>query len=136
MSDPNDDGSCFALAYHHCVPGRDDPNGVPAHIRGAKRSALDQVYGVQRGCTHKDAKGRTYPCFQRAPQDWTSVCVARPETAGRGKCAKVTRDEWRAWVQADDPSRTSDCQFPTLYVKSHFRGDKIMSQYTGKHGRG
>lgn len=137
MSDSTDDGSCFALMYHHCVDGYGDQGRIPAAIRGVKASALKQVYDVQKGCTH-DNNGTVpkYKCFSRPPGEWTSLCVARPDTAGKGKCKKVASDEWRVWVKGEDPSRKEECQFSSLYLKSHFRGDKIQSQYTGKHGRG
>ncbi len=137
MSDSDDDGSCFALAYHHCVDGYKDPAGVPASVRAVKESALRQVYDVQKGCTHNN-NGRVpaYKCFSQPPADWTSVCVARPDLAGRGKCKKVSKDEWRMWVKGEDPERRDECHFSSLYLKSHFRGPKIQSQFTGKHGRG
>lgn len=137
MSDPNDDGSCFALMYHHCVDGYKDQGRIPAAVRAVKASAMRQVYDVQKDCTHdNDGKVPEYKCFSRPPADWTSVCVARPDLAGKGKCKKVTRDEWRMWVKGEDPQRKSECQFSSLYLKSHFRSGKIQGQYTGKHGRG
>lgn len=137
MSDPEDDGSCFALMYHHCVDGRKDQGAIPGAVRAAKASALKQVYEVQKNCTHdNDGTVPRYKCFSKPPADWTSVCVARPDLAGQGKCKKVSKDEWRMWVQGEDPARKQDCQFSSLYLKSHFRGGNIQDQYTGKHGRG
>lgn len=137
MSDPEDDGSCFALVYHHCVDGRKDQSRIPQPIRNAKQSALQQIYNVQKNCTHdSDGKVPTYKCFSKPPTEWTSVCVARPELAGKDKCKKVAKDEWRTWVKGEDPMRKEECQFSSLYIKSHFRKDQIQAQYTGKHGRG
>lgn len=138
MSDQNDDGSCFALMYHHCVDGVKDQSKIPPAIRAVKESALNQIYGVQKNCTHdSDKKVPKYKCFSKGPpKDWTSLCVARPDLAGKGKCSKVTPDEWRTWVQGEDPNRTSDCFYSSLYLKSHFRGAKILADKTGKHGRG
>lgn len=137
MSDSNDDGSCFALVHHHCVDGFKDESRIPAAVRAVKDSALKQVYDVQKACTHdNNKKVPQYKCFTKPPATWTSVCVARPDLAGKGKCKKVSKDEWRMWVQGEDPERKSDCQFSSLYIKSHFRGPKIQGQYTGKHGRG
>ena len=137
MSDSEDDGSCFALMYHHCVDGRKDQNKIPDGIRAVKGSAMQQIYDVQKGCTH-DNNGRVapYKCFSKPPGDWTSVCVARPDLAGKGKCKKVAKDEWRTWVKGEDPERKDECHFSSLYLKSHFQGGKIQGQYTGKHGRG
>jgi hypothetical protein len=137
MSDETDTGECFALAYHHCVDGRKDESKIPQSVRGVKDSAMKQVYDVQKTCTHdNNGKVRPYKCFSKAPSTWTSVCVARPDMAGKGKCKKVSKDEWRMWVKGEDPQRESECQFSSLYLKSHFRGDKIQGQYVGKHGRG
>jgi hypothetical protein len=137
MSDPEDDGTCFALVKHHCVDGLQDESRIPAAIQATKLSALQQVYEVQKQCTHtSDGRAKEYKCFSKAPADWTSVCVARPELAGKGKCKKVAKDEWRAWVQGEDPERKNDCHFSSLYIKSHFRKNKIQDRYTGKHGRG
>lgn len=138
MSDPNDDGSCFALMYHHCVDGVKDQSKIPPAIRAVKESALNQIYGVQKNCTHSaDKTSPKYKCFSKGPpKDWTSLCVARPDMAGKGKCSKVTQDEWRTWVQGEDPNRKDDCFYSSLYLKSHFRGAKILADKTGKHGRG
>ncbi len=132
MSDPNDTGECFALVYHHCVDGMKDQARIPAAIAKYKDSALKQIYATQKNCEESGNK-----CFPDGPpKDWTSLCVARPELAGKDKCKKVTPDEWRVWVQGADPRRDSECEFPTVYVKSHFRSGSIQDQYTGKHGRG
>ncbi len=137
MSDSEDDGTCFALMYHHCVDGKKDESAIPEAIRAVKSSALDQVYDVQKSCTHDNEKTvPKYKCFTKTPKTWTSVCVARPEMIGNKKCKKVSADEWRMWVMGEDPTRKSECQYSSLYLKSHFRGGKIQSQYTGKHGRG
>lgn len=138
MSDSEDDGSCFALAYHHCVDGYKDQAGIPASVRAAKQGALQQVYDIQKSCTHEDAKRglKKYACLDGPPQDWSSVCVARPDRAGKGKCKKVAPNEWRFWVHAKDPAIKSECEFPSLYLKSHVIGNKVQEQYTGKHGRG
>lgn len=137
MSDENDTGECFALAYHHCVDGRKDESKIPDAIKNAKKSAMGQIYDVQKTCTH-DNNGAVdkYKCFETPPKTWTSVCAARPELAGKGKCKKVSKNEWRTWVKGDDPQRKSECQFSSLYLKSHFIGDTIQGQFTGKHGRG
>ena len=138
MSDDKDDGSCFALMYHHCVDGVKDQSKIPPAIRAVKESALSQIYNVQKNCTHdNNKKVPKYKCFSKGPpKDWTSLCVARPDLAGKGKCSKVTPDEWRTWVQGEDPERKDDCYYSSLYLKSHFRGAKILADKTGKHGRG
>ena len=133
MSDPNDTGECFALVYHHCVDGVQDQGRIPANIASVKQSALQQVYSVQKNCVGDSGQ----KCFAGVPKDWTSVCVARPDLAGKGKGSKVASNEWRMWVQGQDPKRKSECQSaPSTYVKSHFRGDSIQAQYTGQHGHG
>ena len=137
MSDENDTGECFALAYHHCVDGRQDEDEIPEAVRADKASAMKQIYDVQKACTHdNNGKVRPYKCLSKPPSTWTSVCVARPDMAGKGKCKKVSKNEWRMWVKGEDPQRESECHFSSLYLKSHFIGDEIQDRYTGLHGRG
>lgn len=133
MSDPNDTGACFAMVYNHCVDGWKDQARIPPSIARVKQSALKQIYAIQRNCVNKE---RGTKCFDGEPKDWTTVCVARPELAGKGKCKAVAPDEWRVWVAGQDPQRKSECQFPSVYIKTHFRGDKAQDQYSGQHGRG
>lgn len=142
--DPDDDGSCLALVYHECPQyGRTDESLIPARIRDMKRSAMQQIYDVNEGCTSVKGAGNTpvarYKCFTRPPRTWASVCVARPEKAGRGKCKSMTPDDWRVFVQGEDPLRTITCAGKdtpaSLYLKSHFRGQRIDEEKTGQVGR-
>lgn len=135
MGDSEDDGTCLALVYHHCPEnGRTDESAIPSWIRDAKSGAMQQIYDINRDCTAVDTGRR---CFSRPPATWSSVCVARPETAGRGKCRKVRADEWRVFVQGEDPSRTSDCmRESSLYIKTHFNGTRADASKTGRVGHG
>ena len=142
--DPDDDGSCLALMYHECPEyGRTDEAMIPSWIRDTKQSAMDQIYELNKGCTSEEGAGKMrvpqYKCFTRPPRTWASVCVARPDKVGRGKCRSMKPDDWRVFVQGEDPLRTITCAGkdtpPSLYLKSHFRGTRIDEGKTGKVGR-
>ncbi len=142
--DPDDDGTCLALVYHECPEyGRTDESMIPSWIRDMKQSALNQIYELNIDCTSEEGADKTpvprYKCFTRPPQTWASVCVARPEKAGKGKCRSMRPDEWRVFVQGEDPLRTITCaglKTPaSLYLKSHFNGTRINESKTGKVGR-
>ena len=137
MSDSNDDGSCFALMYHHCLDGYKDESKIPPAVRNAKSSVMKQTYALGGG-TYTDKKSKkTWTKFPTPPSQWSSVCVARQDLAGKGKCSKVTKDEWRYWIMANDPNRTSECQKESsLYVKSHVRSAKVQDCCVGNHGHG
>ena len=127
QGDPSADGACFALVHHHCVKGLQDDAKVPALVRGFKTAALNQLYSAAQGWSHTSG-GRTKRVFNHVPKRWTSVCAARPETAGVGQCAHVTPYEWRMSAFGhNDASRQGQCG-AGLYVKSKFRGSKITSQ--------
>jgi hypothetical protein len=133
MTDSKDDGSCFALMYHHCYDGYKDQTKIPAAVRGVKDKVLKQTYQIGKGKFTKN--GKTWEKFPTPPTDWSSVCVARQDMAGQGKCQKVTKDEWRYWVMAADPFRTSECQSGgSMYVKSHVRGSKVSPVGNVGHG--
>ena len=135
MSDSKDDGTCFALMYHHCHDGYKDQGKIPSVLRNAKESVLKQSYGLGKGKFTK--KGKTWEKFPKPPTEWSSVCVARQDLAGKGKCTAVTKDEWRYWIMADDPFRTSECQEDSsMYVKSHVRGTKVQTSKVGNVGHG
>lgn len=138
-----DPGECLALVYHHCVDGYKDESRVPPELMRNKTNLIRQLYEVQKGCKgYRDEKNKTgaYPCFPKGPPvTWSHVCVARPDMAGKGKCKHVKKDEFRVWIPADDPTRTSECQAaPSVYVKGHFSGKtmKVQGEYTGRHGHG
>jgi hypothetical protein len=125
--DPAGDGACFALVHHHCVDGLQDDARVPGVVRGFKQAALSQLYSAAQGWTHTSG-GRTKRVFNNVPRRWTSVCAARPQTAGSGRCAHVTPYEWRMSAFGhNDASRQGECG-AGLFVKSKFRGSKITAQ--------
>ena len=134
MSSSTDDGSCFALVYHHRVDGRKDKSKVPTAISKNMGSVMKQLYDVP--CKHETAAGKEYKCFSKTPKEWTSVCVARPDLAGRGKCAGVSKNEWRFFTPGDDATRKSTCQYPSLYIKAHAIEGKVQTRYVGRVGRG
>lgn len=133
----NDDGSCFALVYHHCVDGFKDESQIPDVIRNVKNSALKQLYDMQyKGCKRQPTGE---PCFTKVPTTWSHVCVARPDRAGKGKCKiqAPTKDSWRMWVMAEDKYRKSECQSDgSVYLKAHLTKDKINNGKTGQVGHG
>lgn len=110
----NDSMDCFALVYNHCEKDFRDQNRIPSGIRSSKSKILDQMAKVG----HKD--------FTANPKEWTTVCVSRPDKAGKGKCKNIKSDEFRVWAKADgvviDPCKSSG----SLYVKAHFNGDKTI----------
>jgi hypothetical protein len=125
MGNSKDSGECFALVYNHCEAKYKDQNRIPANIRAGKTSIVDQVFGVQR--KHFDSK----------PTDWTTVCVARPDKAGKGRCQPVKPDEFRVWVKGRGAITDPCLAGGSLYVKAHFNGNNsIQDRYTGAVGHG
>lgn len=119
------DGACFEMAYHHCMPGaRANENRVPDQIIGYRAGAMQQIFNATRTkCTLADGK----PCFNHAPKNWTSVCVARPDKWGKGACKHVTPFAWRAWVPAhNETRRKTECTYPSSYVHAMFRGSTLQ----------
>ena len=126
MSSENDTGKCFALLYNHCTTGYKDQGAIPADIRAKKSSILSQMYDIQK------------ENFDGMPREWTTVCVARPDKAGKGQCSYVTPGEFRVWAKGRQPAGTPDCvSGGALYIKAHFNGDgTIQGDHTGKVGHG
>lgn len=127
MSSPQDTGDCFALVYNHCTPGYTNQSGIPPGIRSAKARILKQIRDINS--THFD-KGK--------PDDWTTVCVARPDRQNTAQCKYVTPGEVRVWVKGRQDLGTPEC--PTsgsLYIKAHFNTDaSIQGDKTGTVGHG
>lgn len=127
MGNSKDNGSCMALVYNHCIPGYTDQSRIPADIRSSKSSMLKAMYGVQRGQ------------YDAVPADWTTVCVARPDKAGKGSCAGVGPGEIRVWTKGRPKAGVPDCDFSqkVVYVKAHFAADRsIQDTKTGTVGNG
>ena len=125
MGNRDDNGSCMALLYNHCIDGYKDQSRIPVNIRSAKSSLLRQMYDNEK--KHFDA----------VPKEWTTVCVARPDKAGSGSCKGVVPGEVRVWTKGRQDPGTGECQFSSLYIKAHFNPDmKLQNWRTGTVGNG
>lgn len=126
MSSSEDTGDCFALAYNHCTSGYKDQGRIPGSIASKKSSILGQVYNAQKSN------------FDGKPADWTTVCVARPDKAGKGACGYVKPGEFRVWAAGKKKAGADPCAASGgLYVKAHFNEDgTIQAEHTGTVGHG
>lgn len=121
---PDDSGSCFALVYNQCAQGYTDPSSIPGSIRAKKSHALAQLHDIQKSN------------FEGVPRDWAAVCVARPESAGKGKCKSVPVGGFRVWARGKNPPNSAECPSSKgLFLKAHYISDgTIQGQYTGTVG--
>lgn len=125
MGNSKDTGECFALVYNHCESAYKDQNRIPSNIRAGKSSIIDQMFAIQK--KHFDSR----------PNDWTTVCVARPDKAGKGRCQPVKADEFRVWVKGKGAITDPCLAGGSLYIKAHFDGkNSIQDRYTGAVGHG
>ena len=125
MGNRDDNKSCMALMYNHCIDEYKDPSRIPANIRSAKSSLLRQMYDNEK--QH----------FDSVPKEWTTVCVARPDKAGSGSCKGVVPGEVRVWTKGRQEPGTGECQFSSLYIKAHFNPNmKLQNWRTGTVGNG
>lgn len=128
MGNAQDSGDCFALMYNHCTPGYMSQAGIPAKLQQSKKSIMRQMYQVQQ--RH----------FDKEPTDWTTFCLARPDQAGKGKCASVKPGEFRVWAKARLPEGANPdpcAKSRSLFIKAHFEANgAIQDRLTGTVGHG